>query len=40
MRHLVDANVLSESTKSVPDAKLVEWLRDNEREIAVPIGRG
>ncbi|MGH6942780.1 MAG: PIN domain-containing protein, partial [Geminicoccaceae bacterium] len=35
MRYLVDANVLSEPTKSAPDAKVVEWLRRNEREIAV-----
>jgi toxin FitB len=33
--YLVDANVLSEPTKKVPDAKVVEWLRDNEREIAI-----
>jgi len=32
---LVDANVLSEATKPVPDAKVVEWLRDHERELAV-----
>ena len=35
MRYLVDANVLSEPTKRLPNAKVVEWLRDNEREIAV-----
>ena len=35
MRYLVDANVLSEPTKSMPDLKAVEWLRENEREIAV-----
>ena len=35
MRYLVDANVLSEPTRKEPDAKVVEWLRDNEREIAV-----
>ena len=35
MRYLVDANVLSEPTRPVPDAKVVEWLRRNEREIAV-----
>jgi predicted nucleic acid-binding protein len=33
--YLVDANVLSEATKTKPDAKVVEWLRRNEREIAV-----
>ena len=35
MRYLVDANVLSEPTKPAPDARVVEWLRRNEREIAV-----
>ena len=35
MRYLVDANVLSEPTRPAPDAKAVEWLRQNEREIAV-----
>lgn len=35
MRYLVDTNVLSEPTKNLPNAKLVEWLRHNEREIAV-----
>jgi predicted nucleic acid-binding protein len=33
--HLVDANVLSEATKPGPDPRIVEWLRRNEREIAV-----
>jgi predicted nucleic acid-binding protein len=32
---LVDANVLSEATKPEPDAKVVTWLRQNEREVAV-----
>ena len=35
MTHLVDANVLSEPTKPVPDARVVEWLRAHETEIAV-----
>jgi toxin FitB len=35
VRYLVDANVLSEPTKPAPDSKVVEWLRQNEREIAV-----
>ena len=35
MRYLVDANVLSEPTKPAPDSRVVEWLRRNEREIAV-----
>jgi toxin FitB len=35
VRYLVDANVLSEPTKPVPDSKVVEWLRRNERELAI-----
>ena len=35
MKHLVDANVLSEATKPDPDSRVVEWLRRNERSIAV-----
>lgn len=35
MKYLVDANVLSEPTKPAPHAAVVEWLRENEREIAV-----
>ena len=35
MRYLVDANVLSEPTKPAPVSKVVEWLRRNERELAV-----
>ena len=35
MTYLVDANVLSEPTKASPDPKVVEWLRRNEREVAV-----
>ncbi len=35
MRYLVDANVLSEPTKSAPDQQVIEWLRRNERELAV-----
>lgn len=35
MKHLVDANVLSEATKPDPDPNVVEWLRRNERSIAV-----
>jgi predicted nucleic acid-binding protein len=34
-RFLVDANVLSEATRPSPDAKVLEWLRANERELAV-----
>jgi len=33
--YLVDANVLSEAMKAVPSAKVLEWLKENEREIAV-----
>lgn len=32
---LVDANVLSEATRSEPDARVLEWLALHEREIAV-----
>src|SRR5438552_6357996 len=35
MTYLVDANILSEATKPAPVAKVLEWLRRNEVEIAV-----
>lgn len=35
MTYLVDANVLSEATKPTPDPRAVDWLRRNERELAV-----
>ncbi len=35
MKYLVDANVLSEPTKPAPNGNVVEWLRQNERELAV-----
>jgi predicted nucleic acid-binding protein len=35
VRYLVDANVLSDPTKPTPHASVVEWLRKNERDIAV-----
>ena len=35
MKYLVDANVLSELTKPMPDPRVVAWLRAHEREIAV-----
>ena len=35
MKFLVGANVLSEPTKPAPDASALEWLRANERELAV-----
>lgn len=41
MKYLVDANVLSEPTKRSPHTGVVEWLRQNEREIVVdPIVLG
>jgi len=41
LRFLVDANVLSEATKPRPDKRTVEWLRRNERTVAVaPIVLG
>ena len=41
MTYLADANVLSEATKPLPDAKVLGWLQKNEREIAVdPIVLG
>lgn len=41
MTYLIDANVLSEPTKSVPNPRVVEWLRDHEPDIAVdPIVLG
>jgi len=35
VKHLVDANVLSEATKPDPNPRVVEWLRRNERSIVV-----
>lgn len=41
MKYLVDANVLSEPTRASPNAKVVDWLRRNERQIVVdPITLG
>jgi toxin FitB len=41
LKHLVDANVLSEATKPDPNPRIVEWLRRNERSIVVdPIVLG
>jgi len=34
-RYLVDANVLSEATKPVPDQRVIDWLAHNESELAV-----
>jgi len=33
--YLVDANILSEPTKPVPHPRVMQWIRDNEAEIAV-----
>jgi toxin FitB len=33
--YLVDAYVLGEATKAMPDAKVVDWLRRNESELVV-----
>ncbi len=35
MTYLVDANVLSEATKPEPMPGVIEWLRENERKIAI-----
>jgi toxin FitB len=35
VRFLVDANVLSEPTKPLPNLGVIDWLRVNERDIAV-----
>lgn len=35
MRFLVDANILSEPTRALPDQNVVEWLRRHERELVV-----
>jgi predicted nucleic acid-binding protein len=35
VKYLVNANVLSEPTKPSPNPEVVDWLRQNEREIAV-----
>jgi predicted nucleic acid-binding protein len=35
MMILVDANVLSETTKPIPDENVIRWLRTNERGIVV-----
>ena len=35
MTYLVDANVLSEPTRPGPNARVLEWLRKNERELIV-----
>lgn len=35
MKYLVDANVLSEPTRPRPDAGVLSWLREHERDVVV-----
>jgi toxin FitB len=35
VKYLVDANVLSEPTRPTPNARVVDWLRRHESELAV-----
>jgi toxin FitB len=35
VRFLADANVLSEPTRSRPEPRVVEWLREHERDVVV-----
>jgi predicted nucleic acid-binding protein len=35
VRYLVDANVISEPTRSAPNERVVDWLRDHERDLTV-----
>lgn len=35
MKYLVDANVLSEPTKAVPETRVVGWLTDHEADLGV-----
>jgi len=35
VKYLADANVLSEATKPAPNARVIDWLRSNEGELAV-----
>jgi predicted nucleic acid-binding protein len=35
VKYLVDANVLSEPTKSAPDPRVIQWLRSHEPDFAV-----
>ena len=35
MRHLADANVLSEPPKPAPDARMLEWLSSRESDLLV-----
>jgi predicted nucleic acid-binding protein len=33
--YLADANVISEATKPVPSQKIIDWLREHERELCI-----
>lgn len=35
MKYLVDANVLSEPTKPVPNPRVLDWLRTHERDMVI-----
>jgi predicted nucleic acid-binding protein len=35
MKYLVDANVLSEGTRPIPDPSVIRWLEENEPELAI-----
>jgi predicted nucleic acid-binding protein len=35
VKYLVDANILSEPTKPIPEPRVIEWLREHERAIAI-----
>ena len=35
MKYLVDANVLSEPTKPVPETRVIDWLRKHESDLVV-----
>jgi predicted nucleic acid-binding protein len=35
VKYLVDANVLSEPTRPLPDQRAIDWLRRHERDIAI-----
>jgi predicted nucleic acid-binding protein len=35
VKYLIDANVLSEPTRAQPEPRVLEWLREHEREIVV-----
>ncbi len=35
MLYLVDSNVLSEATRPLPNLRVIDWLRENEPELAI-----